>query len=115
MFNKTNQVQTINVNEWVNKLMAANDDVKAVEKIRKRLDEICLRNITERAKNLENKTSLYNFYYDVGMPVTDDFTLWIMDVIDYRMPDELVEKWAFVCEQYWKMKEDGKEPSNGEV
>lgn len=115
MFNKTNQVQTINVNEWVNNLLAAHDDVKAVEKIRKRMDEICLRNITERAKNLENKTSLYNFYYDGGMPVTDDFTRWIMDVIDYRMPDELVEKWAFVCEQYWKMKEDGKEASNGEV
>lgn len=115
MFNKTNQVQTIDVNEWVNKLMAARDDVKAVEKIRKRLDEICLRNITDRARNLENKTSLYDFYYDGNMPATEDFVLWIMDVIDYRMPDELVEKWAFVCEQYWKMKEDGKEPSNGEV
>lgn len=115
MFNKTNQVQTIDVNEWVNKLMAARDDVKAVEKIREKLDTICLRNIEDRAKNLEKRTSLYDFYYDVGMPVTEDLALWIIDVIDYRMPDELVEKWAFVCEQYWKMKEDGKEASNGEV
>ena len=115
MFNKTNQVQTIDVNEWVNKLMAARDDMKAVEKIREKLDTICLRNIEDRAKNLEKRTSLYDFYYDGGMPVTEDFQLWIMDVIDYRMPDHLVEKWALVCEQYWKMKENGKEASNGEV
>lgn len=109
MFNKTNQVQTIDVNEWVNKLMVARDDMKAVEKIRKRLDEICLRNITDRAKNLENRTSLYDFYYDGGMPVTEDFQLWVMGVIDYRMPDELVEKWAFTCEQYWKIKAEMQE------
>jgi len=115
MFNKTNQVQTIDVNEWVNKLLAARDDVRAVEKIREKFDTICLRNIEDRAKNLEKRTSLYDFYYDGGVPVTEDLALWIMDVICYRMPDELVEKWAFVCEKYWKMKEDGKEASNGEV
>lgn len=109
MFNKTNQVQTIDVNEWVNKLMAARDDVKAVEKIREKLDTICLRNIEDRAKNLEKRTSLYDFYYDGGMPVTDDLALWIMDVIDYRMPDHLVEKWQFVCEQYWKIKAEMQE------
>lgn len=112
MFNKTNQVQTIDVNEWVNKLLAAHDDVRAVEKIRKRLDEICLQNITVRANSLEKRTSLYDFYYDGGMPVTDDFQKWVMDVIDYRMPDELVEKWAFTCEQYWKVKAEMQEAKN---
>lgn len=109
MFKQTNQVQTVDVNELVNKLLAAHDDVRAVEKIRKRMDEICLRNITDRDKNLEKRTSLYDFYYDGGMPVTEDLALWIMDVIDYRMPDELVEKWAFVCEQYWKIKAEMQE------
>lgn len=115
MFNKTNQVQTVDVNEWVNKLLAAHDDVKAVEKIRKRLDEICLRNITDRAKNLENRTSLYDFYYDGNLPATEDFVLWVMDVIDYRMPDELVEKWAFTCEQYLKIKAEMQEAKNEQV
>ena len=109
MFKHVNQVQAVDVNEWVDKLMAAHDDVRAVEKIRRRLDEICASNIATRAESLEKRNSLYDFYYACEMPVTEDFTLWIMNVIDYRMPDDLAERWQFVREQYRQIKAEMKE------
>ena len=104
MFKRVNQVQTVDVNEWTNKLLAARDDVRAVENIRRRLDDICANNIAMRAMNLEKREVLYDFYYEETMPSCDDFTKYIMDTIDYRMPDDLVEKWQFVCEQYRRIK-----------
>lgn len=108
MFNKTNQVQTVDVNEWVNKLLAAHDDVKAVEKIRKRLDEKCAAYIDARKKELEKQTSLYNFYFE-AMPSLGEFENWIMDLIDYQMPDAMVEDWQAVCAEYQRIKSEGKQ------
>lgn len=104
MFNCKNQVQVINVNEWVDKLLSANNDVRAVEKIRKRLDEMNRDTITVRAKALEKQESLYDWYYEGNMPVNDDFTRFIMELIDYRMPDDLVEKWQDLIERYRQIK-----------
>ncbi len=108
MFNRTNQVQTVDVNSWVDKLLAAHDDVRAVGQIRKRLDYMCANNIDVRARNLEKRESLYDFYYE-GMPINGDLELFVMETIDYRMPDDLVEKWQSVCEQYQRIKAEMKE------
>lgn len=108
MFNKTNQVQTIDVNEWVNKLLAAHDDVRAVEKIRRRLDEICAAYIAARKNDLEKQTSLYDWYFE-AMPSLNDFENWVMGLIDYQMPDAMVEDWQAVCAEYQRIKSEGKQ------
>ena len=107
MFNKTNQVQTIDVHEWVNKLLAAYDDVRAVEKIRQRLDEICAAYIDARKNDLEKQASMYDWYFK-AMPSLSDFENWVMDLIDYQMPDAMVEDWQAVCAEYQKIKEAAK-------
>lgn len=112
MFNKTNQVQTIDVNEWVNKLLSARDDVKAIERIRVALDNKCAGFIEERERCLKARQSMYDFYYE-GMPCSDDFALQIMNIIDYRMPEPLVEHWQEVCERYRTIKSE-KEQTDGQ-
>jgi hypothetical protein len=108
MFKQTNQVQTIDVNEWMNKLLAAHDDVRAVEKIRRRLDEKCAAYIDARKNGLEKQTSLYDWYFE-AMPSLNDFENWIMDLIDYQMPDAMVEDWQAVCAEYQRIKSEGKQ------
>lgn len=107
MFNRANQVQAINVNEWVDKLLSANNDIRAVEKIRKRLDETNRDVIAARAKELEKRERLYDWNYEGNMPVNDDFTRFIMEQIDYRMPDDLVQKWQDLIERYRQIKAEG--------
>ena len=104
MFNRTNQVQTIDVNEWVNKLLSARDDVKAIERIKVALDNMCAAVIEDREGWLNARQSMYDFYYK-GMPCSDDFALQVMNIIDYRMPDDLVDRWQKICEEYWRIKE----------
>lgn len=109
MFKQTKQVQTIDVNEWVAKLMAARDDVKAVERIRKKLDDYCMDYIAERAANLNSRTSLYDFYYE-AMPHMDGFMEYVAELIDYQMPENLAEMWRSVINQYCTTKaEEGKD------
>lgn len=109
MFKQTKQVQTIDVNEWVNKLLAAHDDVKAVERIRKKLDDYCMDYIAEKAENLNSRTSLYGFYYD-AMPYMDGFMKCVAELIDYKMPENLAEMWRSVINQYCVLKaEEGKD------
>ncbi len=109
MFKHTKQVQTIDINEWVTKLMAARDDVKAVERIRKKLDDYCMDYIAEKAENLNNRTSLYDWYYET-MPYMDGFMKQVAELIDYQMPENLAEMWRSVINQYCVLKaEDGKD------
>lgn len=108
MFKQVKQVQTINVNEWVDKLMAAKDATNAVEKIRGRLNDTCFEYIRQRQENLATRTSMYDFYYEPELYL-NDLERWLMDVIEYKMPDDLVEWWARVCAEYHKIKtEDAK-------
>lgn len=104
MFNRTNQVQTVNVNEWVGRLMSAHDDVRAVKKIRERLDAMNAKAITVRAEALDRQEKLYDFYYESDMPVDGDFERFVMQAIDYRMPDEMVDRWQATCERYRQIK-----------
>ena len=105
---KTQQVQTIDVNEWVAKLMAAHDDVKVVERIRKKLDDYCTDYIAEKAANLNSRTSLYDWYYE-AMPHMDGFMEYVAELIDYQMPENLAEMWRLVINQYCTIKaEEGK-------
>jgi hypothetical protein len=109
MFKQTNQVQTIDVNEWVAKLMAAHDDVKTVERIRKKLDDYCTDYIAEKAANLNSRTSLYDWYYE-AMPHMDGFMEYVAELIDYQMPENLAEMWRAVINQYCTIKaEEGKD------
>ena len=109
MFKQTQQVQTIDVNEWVAKLMAAHDDVKAVERIRKKLDDYCMDYIAEKAANLNSRTSLYDWYYE-AMPHMDGFMEYVAELIDYQMPENLAEMWRAVINQYCTIKaEEGKD------
>jgi hypothetical protein len=99
MFKRTNQVQTVDVNEWVNKLMAAQDDVKTVERIRRKLDTACESYIKARESELEERKNLYSFYYD-GMPIAGDFEKWLMELIGYQLPVELLARWQNACSMY---------------
>lgn len=104
MFSSASQVQEIDVNEWVSKLLAAHDDVRAVEKIRERLDAMINQVITVRAEALEKEEKLYDFYYEGQCPVDGDFERFVMQAIDYKMPVEDAERWAFVRERYQEIK-----------
>ncbi len=105
MFNKTNQVQTIDVNEWVNKLLAARDDIKAVEKIRKELDRKFSKYISDRESDLDNQKNLYDWYYDGVIPSLSDFENFIAQTIDYQLPDDLVDRWQLVIVRYQQIKQ----------
>lgn len=108
MFKQTKQVQAIDVNEWVNKLLAAHDDAKAVERIRKKLDDYCMNYIAEKAANLNSRTSLYDWYYE-AMPHMDGFMEYVAELIDYQMPENLAEMWQGVINQYCVLRaEEGK-------
>ena len=112
MFNRTNQVQTVNVNEWVAQLMAAHEDVLAVGRIRAELDKICAKYIENREQDLEKRQGLYDWYFE-QMPYIDDFAKRVADIIDYRMPEPLVEHWQEVCEKYRSIKRE-KEQTDGQ-
>ena len=101
---KTQQVQTIDVNEWVDKLLAAQDATRAVEKIRSRLDDACRSYITEKRDALAAGICMYDFYYKPDLYLSD-LEKWLMDVIDYQMPDDLVKWWSEVCAEYYEIKE----------
>lgn len=103
MFKQTTQVQTIDVNEWVAKLMAAHDDVKAVEKITERLDRYCSDYIAEKAANLNKRTSMYDWYYE-AMPYMDGFMKDVAEIIGYKLPDNLAEMWQGVVIRYYQLK-----------
>lgn len=105
MFNKTNQVQTIDVNEWVNKLLAAHDDMTAVRKLKDRLDDICADRIADRERELHSGKQLYDFYYRGVTPLGDDFQGFVADTIGYDMRVDLAERWQAVCTEYWNGKE----------
>ena len=105
MFNKTNQVQTIDVNEWVNKLLAARDDIKAVEKIRKELDRKFSKYISDRESDLDNQRNLYDWYYNAVIPSLDDFADFIAQTIDYQLPDDLVDRWQLLIVRYQQIKQ----------
>jgi hypothetical protein len=105
---KTQQVNHVDVNEWVDKLLAAQDAMRAVEKIRSRLDDACRKYITEKRDALATRTGMYDFYYEPDLYLSD-LEKWLMDVIDYRMPDDLVKWWSEVCTEYYEIKtEEGK-------
>lgn len=105
MFNRTNQVQTININEWVEKLLAARDDVSAVERIRRELDKELAEYMEIREEDLKRRTNLYDFYFD-AMPCLGNFEKFTMQTIDYQMPDHLVERWQKVCAEYQRVKSE---------
>lgn len=108
MFKQTKQVQTIDVNEWVNKLLDAHDDVTAVKKITERLDKYCSNYIGEKAANLNSRTSLYDWYYE-EMPYMDGFMKDVAEIIGYKLPDNLAEMWQGVVIRYYNLKgEEGK-------
>lgn len=104
MFNRTNQVQVVDVNKWTDMLLAAHDDVRAIEKIRRRLDDMNSQAITVRAEALTKEQKLYDFYYEGDMPVDGDFERFVMGLIDYRMPDEMADRWQFVQDRYKQIK-----------
>jgi hypothetical protein len=87
------QVNHVDVNEWVNKLLAAQDAMRAVEKIRSRLDDACRNYIQEKRDALAARISMYDFYYAPDLYLSD-LEKWLMDVIDYQMPDDLVKWWS---------------------
>jgi hypothetical protein len=102
------QVNHVDVNEWVNKLLAAQDAMRAVEKIRSRLDDACRNYIQEKRDALAARISMYDFYYAPDLYLSD-LEKWLMDVIDYQMPDDLVKWWSEVCTEYYEIKaEEGK-------
>ena len=103
MFNRATQVQHVDVNEWVGRLISARDDTSAVERIRKRLDDMNRDAIVIRAEALE-KEKLYDFYYQGVMPVDGDFERFVMDLIDYQMPEELIDRWQAVLEKFQSIK-----------
>lgn len=103
------QVNHVDVNEWVDKLLAAQDAMRAVEKIRSRLDDTCRKYIQEKRDALATRTSMYDFYYEPDLYLSG-LEKWLMDVIDYQMPDDLVKWWSEVCTEYYKIKaEEGKD------
>jgi helix-turn-helix protein len=106
MFKNTNQVQTVDVNEWVNKLLAAHDDMTAVRKLKDRLDTICEERITDMERDLNSDKQLYDFYYRGVRPIDGDtFLDFVADTIGYDMRDDLAERWQNVCAAYWKRKD----------
>lgn len=103
------QVNHVDVNEWVGKLLAAQDAMRAVEKIRSRLDDACRKYIQAKRDALATRTSMYDFYYEPD-PYLSDLEKWLMDVIDYHMPDDLVNWWSEVCTEYYEIKaKEGKD------
>ena len=104
----TKQVQTIDVNEWVNKLLAAHNDVTAVKKLKERLDDICEERIADRERDLRSDKQLYDFYYRGVTPFDGgDFMTFVADTIRYDMREDLAERWQNVCAEYWKRKDGG--------
>ena len=103
---KANQVQTIDVNEWVNKLLAAQEDMTAVRKLKERLDEISADRIADRERDLNSGKPLYDFYYKGVRPFDGEaFMDFVADTIGYDMRADLTERWQNVCAEYWKRKE----------
>lgn len=103
---KANQVQTIDVNEWVNKLLAAQEDMTAVRKLKVRLDEISADRIADRERDLNSGKQLYDFYYKGVRPFDGEtFLDFVADTIGYDMSDDLSDRWQAVCAEYWKRKD----------
>lgn len=103
---KTNQVQTIDVNEWVNKLLAAHDDMTAVQKLKKYLDDISAERIEDRVRDLANGRQLYDFQFKGITPFEGESHLeFVANTIGYDMRAGLAERWQNVCAEYWKRKD----------